>query len=119
MLLRLGVGGALLYVSDVFGTLGEPITIARDLIEAAGGILLLVGLWTPVAGGVVAIDELWIALSFYSSQSNSRWMIHIFVAVLTAGLAMLGPGGWSIDARLFGRKRFKMGVRTRGGKPSL
>ncbi len=69
-------------------------------------------------GALIAIDELWIAFSLNSSQPDSR-LIHIFLAVLTAGLAMLGPGAWSIDARLFGRKRFKMRDRTRGGKPSL
>jgi putative oxidoreductase len=93
-------------------------TIAQDLIEAAGGILLLAGLWTPIVGVLLALDELWIAFTLYSSQPDSR-LIHLFLAVLTAGVAMLGPGAWSIDARLFGRKRFKMGDRTGVRKSSL
>ena len=68
-------------------------------------------------GALIGFDELWIALSLDSSQPDDR-LIHTFLAVLTAGVAMLGPGAWSIDARLFGRKRFKMGDRTRGRKPS-
>jgi len=120
LLLRLGVGIALicLGLSRLFGTLGGPIPVALDFVEATGGVFLLAGLWTPVMGALIAIDELWIALSLYSSEPDSRWL-HIFLAVLTAGIAMLGPGAWSIDARLFGRKRFKMGDRTRGRKPSL
>ncbi len=120
MLVRLGVGIAVIYlgISRFFGTLGAPIAVASDFIEATGGIFLLAGLWTPVMGALTAIDELLIAFSLNSSQPDNR-LIHIFLAVLTAGLAMLGPGAWSIDARLFGRKRFKMGDRTRGGKPSL
>jgi putative oxidoreductase len=120
LLFRLGIGIALIYlgVSRLFGALGAPITAARDLIEAAGGIFLLAGLWTPIMGALIAIDELWIAFSLNSSQPDSR-LIHIFLAVLTAGVAMLGPGAWSIDARLFGRKRFKMRDRNRGRKPSL
>ena len=119
-LFRLAVGIALIYlgICRLFGVLGAPITVARDLIEPAGGIFLLAGLWTPVMGALIAIDELWIAFSLNSSQPDSR-LIHIFLAVLTAGVAMLGPGAWSIDARLFGRKRFKMADRTRGRKPSL
>src|ERR1700722_19543371 len=107
LLLRSGVGIALIYlgISRSFGTLGAPITVARDFIEAAGGIFLLAGLWTPVMGGVFAIDEFWIAFSLKFLHPASR-LIHIFLAVLPAGVAMLGPGAWSIDARLFGRKRF-------------
>lgn len=109
MLLRLGVGVALIYLgaSRLFATLETPVTGARDFIEAAGGIFLVAGLWTPPMGALIAIDELWIGFSLDPSPPESR-LIHIFLAVLTAGVAMLGPGAWSIDARLFGRKRFKM-----------
>jgi putative oxidoreductase len=86
------------------------------LIEAAGGVFLIAGLWTPIVGALITLDELWIAFSLYSSQHGLNWN-HIFLAVLTAGVAMLGPGAWSIDARLFGRKRFDID-RTRGRNPS-
>jgi putative oxidoreductase len=120
LLLRLGVGIALIYlgISPLFDAPGASITVAGDFIGAALGIFLLAGLWTPVMGALIAIDELWIAFSLYSSQPDSR-LIHIFLAVLTTGVAMLGPGAWSIDARLFGRKRFTMGDRDRGRKLSL
>jgi putative oxidoreductase len=117
LLLRLGVGIALISfgVRGLSAASGEPIAVTRDCIEAAGAILLIVGLWTPVAGALIALDELWIALSVYSSQPDGHWN-HVFLAVLTAGVAMLGPGAWSIDARLFGRKRFDMPDDTRGRK---
>jgi putative oxidoreductase len=107
LLLRLGAGTALICLgfSGFLATVGEPVNMVRDLVEAAGGTLLLAGLWTPATGTFVAIDELWIAFSVHSSPQDGQW-IHILLAVLTAGIAMLGPGAWSIDARLFGRKRF-------------
>jgi hypothetical protein len=108
LLLRLGAGIALICLAiSAFLTLGEPVSIARDLVAGIAGVFLATGLWTPVMGALIAMDELWIALSAYSSQPNGPW-IHILLAVLTAGVAMLGPGAWSIDARLFGRKRFDM-----------
>jgi putative oxidoreductase len=115
LLVRLGVGIALicLGISGILGALGEPITVARDLVAAAGGILLLAGLYTPMAGAVIAIDELAIAFSHNLSQPDGQW-IHILLAVLSSGVGMLGPGAWSVDARLFGRKRFDFGDRTRG-----
>jgi uncharacterized membrane protein YphA (DoxX/SURF4 family) len=83
----------------------EPVNIARDLVAGMAGLFLTAGLWTPLMGALIAVDELWIALSAYSSERGGLW-IHILLAVLGAGVAMLGPGAWSIDARLFGRKRF-------------
>jgi uncharacterized membrane protein YphA (DoxX/SURF4 family) len=52
-----------------------------------------------------AVDQIRIALSLATSQRGGAW-IHILLGVLCASVVMLGPGAWSIDARLFGRKRF-------------
>jgi hypothetical protein len=57
-----------------------------------------------VAGGLAAIVKLLIAFSRYFSHSGDPWIL-IIQAVLGGALAMVGPGAWSIDARLFGRKR--------------
>jgi putative oxidoreductase len=112
LLLRIGIGIALVYtgISNLMDTHGPAVTIAQNSIEAAGGIFLLVGLWTPVAGALVAVDEL--CLGIFAHRRD-----HIFLAVVAACIAMVGPGAWSIDARLFGRKRFRMADGTRGKKP--
>jgi putative oxidoreductase len=86
-----------------------PATVIPDLITAVAGISLLAGWWTPIAGTVVAVTELWIAFS----QTGDPWA-HIGLAALGAGLAMIGPGAWSVDARLFGRKRLDIGHRAKG-----
>lgn len=114
---RLCLSVALIY----FGAPGltnpsDQIAFARALIAAAGAIFLLVGLWTPVLGTLIALEEVWGASSLYSRSRDNMWM-HIFLAVLCISLAMLGPGVWSIDARLFGRKRFDID-RARGKRPS-
>ncbi len=107
LLLRFGAGIALICfgIIDVTGPPGERITVVRDLFAAAGGILLLAGMWTPVAGAFIAIDQLWIASAVSASPEDGQW-IHILLAVLTAAVAMLGPGAWSVDAHRFGRKHF-------------
>jgi uncharacterized membrane protein YphA (DoxX/SURF4 family) len=63
-------------------------------------------------GSLVALNEVWIALRFYSPEREGIWN-HIFLAVVAASLAMLGPGAWSVDSRLFGRKRFDLDTRGR------
>lgn len=107
LLLRICLAIALIYlgVTGLSSGSSEPITFAQDLIAAIGGVFLLAGLWTPVAGTLVALDKVWAALSPFAPQRAETW-VRIFLAVLAASMAMLGPGAWSIDARLFGRKRF-------------
>jgi putative oxidoreductase len=79
-------------------------TVVLQIIGIGAGILLLVGLWTPLTGTLAAIVKVCIALLRYFSHTGDPW-IPILQAVLSAVLAMVGPGAWSIDARLFGRKR--------------
>ena len=90
--------------------------LAQNLIAAIAGIFMLAGLWTPLIGTALALDEVSMAFSFYS-RAHGDTRIHILLAILAVSVAMLGPGAWSIDARLFGRKRFNVD-RTRGRRPS-
>jgi uncharacterized membrane protein YphA (DoxX/SURF4 family) len=71
------------------------------VIGALAGLLLIAGLWTPVAGVVTACAETWVA---FSSAAHSD--IPAALAVLGVTLALIGPGAWSIDARLYGREHF-------------
>jgi len=98
------------------GEAPESIPFTRDVVAALAGLFLIAGLWTPVMASLVAIDECWIAVSHYSSRPQELW-VHLLLAILSASVAMLGPGAWSIDARLFGRKRFDID-RARSKKPS-
>jgi putative oxidoreductase len=95
-LIRFGIGGVLA---------APPLTtVILQIVGIGAGILLLIGLWTPVAGALAAIVKVCIALSRFLSHSGDPW-IALTEAVLSAVLAMVGPGAWSIDARLFGRRR--------------
>jgi len=74
-----------------------------EVAAACFAVLLLVGLWTPVAGALMAAMEL--CLVFL--HPADPWM-HVQAGTLGAALAMLGPGAWSADAHLFGRKRIEI-----------
>jgi putative oxidoreductase len=101
LLLRF-VAGILLVHDGILALLKSPQLeiIAVQTTAIGAGMLLLAGLWTPMAGVLVVIVELWEALSRADSLRSS-----IVLAGLGAALAMLGPGIRSVDARLFGRKR--------------
>jgi putative oxidoreductase len=114
LLLRLGAAIALISfgIGGLDDALGQSLNLTLSLVAVAGGLLLLFGLWTPIAGMMVAVDELWSIYSLHFSQQADQWL-HILLAILAAGVAMLGPGAFSVDARLFGRKRFEMDGRNR------
>jgi hypothetical protein len=95
---RLLVGAALLYC--VVTTPGGMVA-APQLIGALAGLLLIAGLWTPAAGVVAACAEVWIVF-----LSPAHPAIPAALAVLAVTLALIGPGQWSVDARLYGRKHF-------------
>jgi len=78
-------------------------SIVPSLIGVIAGILLLIGLWTPVVGSLIAVLQMWIAFS----HAGDPWT-SIMLATLAGTLAMVGPGAWSIDARLFGRERIEI-----------
>jgi putative oxidoreductase len=101
---RLLVGAGLLYFA-VECLSRSPVcrSAVPQGIGAAAGILLVAGLWTPLAGVLAASVELWIAVS---SPGNAA--VPLGLALLALTLAMIGPGAWSVDARLYGRKRIAL-----------
>lgn len=70
-----------------------------EITGAALGLFILAGLWTPFVGALVAVVELWTVFAGGSDIWKS-----IMLAAFGGTLAMIGPGAWSVDARLFGRK---------------
>jgi putative oxidoreductase len=97
---------ALLAIQDGIArllTAPQPALGILQLTAAATAALLLVGFCTPVAGGLMAVAELCLAFSHATNPS-----IHVLLGASGTALAMLGPGAWSVDARLFGRKRIQV-----------
>jgi putative oxidoreductase len=102
---RLLVGEASVYCEISFLADAPRFAVAvAELLAAAAGALIIVGLWTPATGIIVAAVQGWIAFSRPSTLAPS------VLAALALSLAMVGPGAWSIDARLFGRKQINTNV---------
>ena len=99
------VAGITLIDHGVIGLGSDPpmLLTVLSVLTIGAGLLLLVGLWTPIVGTLVAPIEVWKLFL----HAGDPW-IYILLGTLSAALAMLGPGAWSIDARLFGWKRIDL-----------
>jgi hypothetical protein len=102
LLMRLVVGAVVLWRVAPGLWSGSALDIIASASLALAALLLIAGLWTPVAGAVVAV----VAISEILRTGellNGR----LLAATIGFALTMLGPGRLSIDARLFGWKRIE------------
>jgi hypothetical protein len=102
LLMRLVVGAVVLWRASPGLSSGSPLHIVASAALALAALLLIAGLWTPVAGAVVAVVAIFEILTT-GELLNGR----LLAATVGGALTMLGPGRLSIDARLFGWKRIE------------
>jgi uncharacterized membrane protein YphA (DoxX/SURF4 family) len=109
-----GVGLALLRLTLACGLLADALArtlepgtfqVLLPLGECLATMLLVMGLWTPVTGAVVCVLQLGMALTTSGSTELLLQRAAIGLCVM-----FLGPGIWSIDARLFGRRRIVINI---------
>ena len=105
LIIRMVVGFALL-THAVMALVDSPHMgiVLFSVFLATLGLLLLVGLWTPVAGVLAALASFADVVVW---QSADRWYC-LRIGMLSFALALLGPGAWSVDARLFGWRRLEI-----------
>ena len=82
-----------------------PAPLLQGVCTATAALLLL-GLWTPVAGMLQVCVQLMTGFPHGAVEID-----HVLLSAIGSGLAMIGPGSWSLDARLFGRKRIELNIR--------
>jgi uncharacterized membrane protein YphA (DoxX/SURF4 family) len=101
LLMRVVVGISLMY-RGITRPGGDPsgLPIVLSILLVGAGFLLLIGLWTPIAGTVAVLIE---TLKIFVMPRDA-W-IYILLGTLSGALVLLGPGFWSVDARLFGWTR--------------
>ncbi len=89
------------------------------LIALASGASLLIGFLTPVAGVLVALGSAGLALSWFPAPSPNLFdgkLAAVFVTTMASAIVFLGPGAFSLDSRLFGRREIFIPPASRSPK---
>ena len=92
------------YVRAAEGLAGWSIVV----LLLASAVCLLLGFVTPVAAVLIGATSLWLA--FWTTPYPIQ---ELEIVVLAIVIALLGPGAFSIDARMFGRREILIPVTRR------
>jgi uncharacterized membrane protein YphA (DoxX/SURF4 family) len=82
-------------------------SVIAGLLAITAGALLGIGFLTPCAGALVVLGCAGLAqpwLPLLASEDSPGGRAALFVGAVAAALVPLGPGAFSLDARLFGRR---------------
>jgi uncharacterized membrane protein YphA (DoxX/SURF4 family) len=107
LLLRIGVGVTAAVQGGIHLTAVAHLTLGACVIASlaiASGAAVLIGFLTPLTGVALSVS---IALFWFTSTASGLFLDKIaalFVIADAIAIALLGPGAFSVDALIFGRR---------------
>ena len=118
LLLRAAVGlTAVVEGAAYLATDGEPAgALAGGLLLAASGALLLAGFLTPVAGVGIGSCLASLSLGWFPEPTPNMFddrLTIAFAGIVAFAIVLLGPGAYSFDSYLFGRREIVIAARPR------
>jgi uncharacterized membrane protein YphA (DoxX/SURF4 family) len=123
LLLRAAIGVTLIVQAAAYLLDSQGLRLgawAVCLLELASGTLVLVGFLTPAALVLAVLVGMGMRFSLFPALAHSLFensTLTVDLVILAMACAFLGPGAFSLDARLFGRR--KIIIPRSSGRPKL
>ncbi len=111
LLLRMAIGGTVMAQIACCASGWQetrPVSVALCLLAIASGASLVFGFLTRIAAVMLAILAASVTCFSLVTPSVGSAQNHTFgfnLVVIAVAIAMLGPGAFSLDALLFGRRK--------------
>ncbi len=99
LLVRVSLG--VLLIHGVAGRTAELGSVWFLVLAAALAVILCLGLLTPPVTALCIALEL---MTFYTAGASLE-TVNVCAIIDSIAVALLGPGGYSLDAKLFGRRQ--------------
>lgn len=84
---------------------GMTMALLAGLTELIGGILLVLGLLTPLAGLMIAATMVMAIVKVHGPNglwsTQNGYEYNLILLVVAIGIALIGPGQYALDAFLF------------------
>ena len=101
LLLRISVAATfLISLANRYDVASAPLRFAAISVICLISVSLIGGFLTPFLSVIVCVA----AIANLLIGFNSSNFLHLFTIFDAAALALLGPGAYSVDAKLFGRR---------------
>ncbi len=113
-LLRAALGGTALLLGtlELTASIGRsPIVWMATSILLAGGAGLIIGFMTPLASSLVGLCVLGIMFTWIPAPPLTT-MVAVLMVITASAIALLGPGAFSVDGHLFGRREIVIPPRS-------
>lgn len=110
LLLRVIVGAIALVQGYLYTSRGGPWSagiLLPCLLLAVSGVCLLAGFLTPIMSVLAGFGCVGSMVSLLPAPATSLFdgsLVSLEMAAMAVSVAVLGPGAYSVDARLFGRR---------------
>ncbi len=99
LVLRVSLAAAILNGGS--GRLRLSISLPLCVVLGLLSLLLSIGFLTPIASIAAGLFEL---ATLLPSMGSTEWRFVVLSSLNALALSLLGPGAYSLDARLFGRR---------------
>jgi len=110
LLLRVIVGVSAIVQGILYLSRGGNVAAAAifsGLLLAITGVCLLIGFLTPIASVLAGVACIASTISLLPAPTGNLFdgaLVSVEMLVMAVSVALLGPGAFSLDARLFGRR---------------